>query len=63
MTGKFRGAAHWNCDINPQLTTKVPVIFHNLRVYNSHLIFNELSKSDVNIDVIPNALEKYVAFF
>ena len=63
MTGKFRGAAHWNCDINPQLTTKVPVIFHNLRGYNSHLIFNELSKSDVNIDVIPNALEKYVAFF
>ena len=63
MTSKFRGAAHWNCDINPQLTTKVPVIFHNLRGYNSHLIFNELSKSDVNIDVIPNALEKYVAFF
>ena len=63
MTSKFRGAAHWNCDINPQLTTKVPVIFHNLRGCNSHLIFNELSKSDVNIDVIPNALEKYVAFF
>ena len=63
MTGKFRGAAHWNCDINPQLTTKVPVIFHNLRGYNSQLIFNELSKSDVKIDVIPNALEKYMAFF
>ena len=63
MTGKFRGAAHWDCNINFQLTKKVPVIFHNLRGYNSHLIFNELSKSDVNIDVIPNALEKYVAFF
>ena len=62
-TGKFRGTAHRNCNINLQLTKKVPVIFHNLRGYNSHLIFNELSKSDVNIDVIPNALEKYVAFF
>ena len=63
VTGKFRGAAHWNCNINFQLTKKVPVIFHNLRGYNSHLIFNELSKSDVKIDVIPNALEKYMAFF
>ena len=63
VTGKFRGAAHWNCNINFQLTKKVPVIFHNLRGYDSHLIFNELDKFDVKIDVIPNGLEKYMAFF
>ena len=63
VTGKFRGAAHWSCIINLQLTEKVPVIFHNLRGYDSHLIFNELDKFDVKISVIPNGLEKYMAFF
>ena len=46
-----------------QLTKKVPVIFHSLRGYDSHLIFNELDKFDVKISVIPNGLEKYMAFF
>ena len=59
-TGKFRGAAHRNCNVNFQLTKKNPVIFHNLISYDSHLIFNEL---DVKIKVIPNGLEKYMAFF
>ena len=63
ITGKFWGTAHWNCNIIFQLTKKVPVIFHNLRGYDSHLIFNELDKFDVKIKVIPNGLEKYMAFF
>ena len=63
VTGKFTGAAHWNCNINFQLTKKVPVIFHNLRDYDSHLNFNELDKSDAKIKVIPNGLEKYMTFF
>ena len=44
------------------LTKKVPVILHNLRVYDGHLIFYELKKFDVKIDVIPNRLEKYMEF-
>ena len=63
VTEKFRGAAHGSCNINLQLTKKVPVIFHNLRGYNSHLIFHELDKCDVKISVIPNELEKYMAIF
>ena len=63
VTGKFRGAAHWICNINLQLTKKVAVIFHNLRGYDSYLIFRELYKFDVRIDMIPKRLEKYMAFF
>ena len=63
VTGKFRSAAHWDCNIIFQLTEKVHVILHNFRGYDSHLIFNELDKFDVKIDVIPNGLEKYMAFF
>ena len=63
ITGKFRGAAHWSCKINLPSTKKVPVMFGNLRGYDSHLIFCEVNKFDVKIDVIPNRLEKYMAFF
>ena len=62
VTGKFRGAAHWRCNINLKLTKNVPVIFYNLRGYDSHLSFSELNKFDVKIDVIPNGLENYMLF-
>ena len=63
ITGKFRGAAHRSFNVNFQLTEKAPVIFHNLRGYESHLIFSELNKCNVKINVIPNGLEKYMVFF
>ena len=62
ITGKFRGAAHFSCNANFKISKKVPVIFHNLKGYDGHLIMKELSNFDVKIDVIPCGLEKYVAF-
>ena len=62
ITRKYRGGAYWGCIVNLQLTTKLPVIFHNLRGYDSHLIFNELKKFSVKIDVIPNGLEIHDIF-
>ena len=41
ITGKYRGAAHWSCNLN--LSIKIPVIFHNLRGYDSHVIIKEVS--------------------
>ena len=63
VTRTFRSAAHWSCNINLQLTKQVPVILHKLRGYDGHLIFNELNKFDVKIEVMPNRLEKYMTFF
>ena len=62
MTGKFRGAAHFSCNANCKLRKKVPVIFHDLKVYGFHLIIKEISKFNVKVSVIPNGLEKYMAF-
>ena len=53
-SGKFRGTAHFS--------KKVPVVFHDLKGYDEHLIMKELSNFDVSIDVIPCGLEKYMAF-
>ena len=62
MTGKYRGSAHWSCNINLKLTKKVPVLFHKLKGYDSHLIMEEIGKFDVKVNVIPNGFEKYLAF-
>ena len=41
---------------------KIPVVFHNLKNYNSHLIIQELGKFNLNTSVIPNGLENYMSF-
>ena len=58
ITEKYRGSAHWSCNIKFKLTKKVPIIFHNLRGYGSDLIMQEIGKFDVKINVKLNGLEK-----
>ena len=55
---------------------KIPFIFHNLRGYDSHFIMQQIGeiakkhaytnekgeKQDLNINAIPNNMEKYMAF-
>ena len=62
MTGKYRGAAHWSCNVNLKMSKKIPVIFDNLGVYDSRLIIKEVNKFDVKVSVISNGLEKYMVF-
>ena len=40
---------------------KLPIIFHNLQGYDGHIIFKELNNFDVDIDVIPKGIDKYMS--
>ena len=44
ITGKFRGSAHQDSNLNCKLTDKIPVIFHNLRGYDSHFIMQNIGE-------------------
>ena len=44
------------------MAKKVTVTFHNLKGYDSHLVVKEISKFDVKENIIPNGLEKNMAF-
>ena len=61
VTGKFRGAAHNKCIINLRLPRKLPIIFHNLQGYDGHIIFKELNNFEVDFDVIPKGIDKYMS--
>ena len=56
ITGKCRVSAHRDCNINP----KIPVVFHNLKNYDSHLIMQEKCKFNLKINAISNGSEKYM---
>ena len=62
ITGRFRGAAHNECNLNYKFTGKIPVVFHDLRGYDSHLIMSAIGTADKKITCIPNNMEKYVSF-
>ena len=44
ITGKYKGSAHRDSNINVKLNHKVLAVFHNLKNYDSQLIMQELSK-------------------
>ena len=65
ITGRFRGAAHNACNLKLRLnpkTTTIPVVFHNLRGYDSHLLMQAISKVEGRVSCIPNNTEKYISF-
>ena len=79
ITGEFRGSAHQDCNLKLRIkpvNIKIPVLFHNLRGYDSHFIMQQIGEiakkhtyknkrgeeCHMNINCIPNNMEKYMAF-
>ena len=62
VTGKWRGSAQRDYNINVKLNHKIPVVFHNLINYDSHLVMEELIKFNLKMNFIPNGLEKSMSF-
>ena len=61
-TGRYRGAAHNKCNLKYKKPKFIPVVFHNLSGYDSHLFIRNLGYTDGNIDCIPKNMEKYISF-
>ncbi|GBM21452.1 hypothetical protein AVEN_161062-1 [Araneus ventricosus] len=63
QTGRYRAALHSSCNLKFRLSKKIPVVFHNLKNYDGHLIMQEIGKlKDYEISVVPTTMEKYVTF-
>ena len=53
LTGSYRGSAHQRCNLQYSFKNyKVPVIFHNLKGYDSHLIIKAFNTKIFSIDCI-----------
>jgi len=63
VTGLYRSPACNKYNLKLTLTNRIPVLFHNLRGYDSHLLIQKLRRfKDKKISVIPNNMEKYMSF-
>ena len=76
ITGKYRGSAHRKCNLKLQISAekiKIPVIIHNRKGYDSHLIIEKLGdiikekdlkeEEPPNVNVIVTNAEKYMAIY
>ena len=56
ITGKYQEY------LNISLSKNILVVFHKLKNYNSHLIFQNVGKHRFKINVLPQIIEKYMSF-
>ena len=59
FTGEYRGTAHNQCNLKCRKPHILPLIFHNLQGYDSHLFIKQLAKVSGDLSCIPSTEEKY----
>src|SRR5690606_17012366 len=71
ITGRYRGALCKTCNLHKNYKQKiVPIIFHNLKKYDSHLILKSIARTciekykngEVHLTCIPDNSENYKSF-
>ena len=61
--GKYRGAAHNNCNLRHKIPKEIPVVFHNGSTYDYHFIIKQLAREfKGNFECIGENTEKYITF-
>ncbi|GBM93215.1 hypothetical protein AVEN_143158-1 [Araneus ventricosus] len=61
LTGVYRGAAQNSCNLNFQIARHIPILMHNLKNYDSHLIMHDIAKfKERRINCIPQNTEKFI---
>ena len=61
-TGLYRGPAHSLCNLRYKIPSYIPVVFHNLSGYDSHLFIRELGAHTSDMEVIAKNKEDYISF-
>ena len=64
ITGNYRGATHNECNLNYRIkpnSWKLPVVIHNLKGYDGHLIVKGLKSEFGKVRVILQNMEKYLS--
>ena len=62
-TGKYRGAAHNNCNLRYKIPKEIPVVFRNESTYDYHFIIKQLAREfKGNFECIGENTEQYITF-
>ena len=61
-SGIYRGAAHSLCNLQYEIPSYIPVVFHNLAGYDAHMFIKELANCGSRMGVIAKNKEDYIPF-
>ena len=62
-TGKFRRAAHKNCNLRYKRPKEIPIVFHNGSSYDYHFIIKQLAiEFKGKFNCLGENTEKYITF-
>jgi len=63
LTGRYRGPAYSNCNLNYKDLHCIPIVFHNLSGYDAHFIIKEIATAyEGHVELLPIKKEKYISF-